>query len=69
MNSSLVGKAKTVVLDTSIALCYLDFIVSVPELLITIATLLTTIMQVLTAVGYIVAYKKQDAKTVKLNEN
>ena len=59
VHSSLIGKAKTVILDTSIALCYLDFLVPVPEWLITLATVLTTIMQVLTAVGYIVGYRKQ----------
>ena len=60
VHSSHIGKVKTVVLDTSIALCYLDFIISVPEWLITLATILTTAMQVFTVVGYIVAYKKQE---------
>ena len=68
VHSSLTGKAKTVVLDTSIALCYFDFIFDVPEILITIATVLTTIMQILTVVGYIISYKNQDNKDVKLNE-
>ena len=69
VHSSLVGKAKTVILDTSIALCFLDFLIQVPEWLITLATVLTTFMQVLTAVGYIVGYKKQEKKEITLNES
>ena len=67
VHSSLIGKVKTVILDTSIALCYLDFIISVPEWLITIATILTTGMQVLTAFGYIIGYKKQETNNIKIN--
>lgn len=67
VHSSLVGKAKTVILDTSIALCYLNFLIPVPEMLITIATILTVGMQVLTAAGYIVAYRKQGTKNVTQN--
>ena len=68
VHSSLTGKAKTVILDTSIALCYLDFILDIPEILITIATVLTTIMQILTVVGYIVNYKKQEVSKVATKE-
>ena len=68
VHSSLTGKAKTVILDTSIALCYFKFIVNVPELLITIATVLTNAMQILTIIGYIVGYKKQENK-VEANES
>ena len=68
VHSSLTGKAKTVVLDTSIALCYFDFIFDVPEIFITIATVLTTIMQILTAVGYIINYKKQEVSKVATKE-
>ena len=58
--SSLIGKAKTVVLDFSIALCYFDFIFSVPELLITVATVLTNVMQLFSIIGYIVHYRKMN---------
>jgi len=68
VHSSLIGKVKTVVLDTSIALCYLDFLVPVPEWLITVATVLTTGMQILTAIGYVLAYRKQGLNKIKTNE-
>lgn len=57
--SSLIGKAKTVVLDCSIALCYLDYIVHIPDLAITIATVLTNIMQFATIIGYVVHYRQE----------
>ena len=57
--SSLIGKVKTVVLDTSIALCYLDFIIPVHRAIITVATVLTNIMQFISIIGYITYYKKQ----------
>ena len=56
--SSLIGKAKTVILDCSIALCYFDYIISIPDLAITIATVLTNIMQVVSIVGYVVKYRQ-----------
>lgn len=56
--SSLIGKAKTVILDCSIALCYFDYIISIPDLAITIATVLTNIMQVVCIVGYVVKYRQ-----------
>ena len=56
--SSLIGKAKTVVLDFSIALCYFDYIINIPELAITIATVLTNIMQFASIVGYVVKYRQ-----------
>ena len=56
--SSLIGKAKTVVLDCSIALCYFDYIINIPDLAITIATVLTNIMQVASIVGYVVKYRQ-----------
>ena len=59
VKSSLTGKAKTVVLDSSIALCYLDFIVHVPREIIDTATVWTNIMQILTIIGYLLDYKKQ----------
>lgn len=59
VKSSLTGKAKTVVLDSSIALCYLDFIVHVPREIIDTTTVWTNIMQILTIIGYLLDYKKQ----------
>ena len=56
--SSKIGKAKTVVLDCSIALCYFDYIISIPDLAITIATVLTNIMQVASIAGYLVRYRQ-----------
>lgn len=57
--SSLIGKAKTVVLDCSIALCYFDYIINIPDLAITIATVLTNIMQFVTIIGYVVHYRRE----------
>lgn len=59
VKSSLIGKAKTVILDSSIALCYLDFIVQVPREMIDTTTVWTNIMQILTIIGYLLDYKKQ----------
>ena len=61
-SSSLTGKAKTVVLDTSIALCYLDFIVRVPRIILGIFSILTNIMQVLSIWGYHKTYRAQVAR-------
>ena len=57
--SSLIGKAKTVVLDCSIALCYFDYIINIPNLALTIATVLTNIMQFITIIGYVVHYRRE----------
>lgn len=67
--SSVIGKVKTVVLDSSIALCYLDFLVTVPELLITIATVLTNIMQIFSIVGYILHYRSIEVNGLEIKEN
>lgn len=56
--SSKLGKVKTVVLDCSIALCYFDYIIHIPDLAITIVTVLTNIMQVASIVGYVVKYRQ-----------
>ena len=66
--SSITGKVKTVVLDTSIALCYLDFIVPVHKDIITVITVFTNIMQVLTIIGYILEHKKQSTKNIEVKE-
>ena len=59
VKSSLTGKVKTVVLDSSIALCYLDLIVQVPREMIDTATVWTNIMQILSIIGYLLDYKGQ----------
>ena len=58
--SSIIGKVKTVVLDTSIALCYLDFLITIPEIVLTISSVFTNIMQVLSMAGYILVYRKEE---------
>ena len=56
--SSKLGKIKTVILDCSVALCYFDYIISIPDLAITVVTVLTNIMQVASIVGYVVKYRQ-----------
>ena len=65
--SSIMGKVKTIILDTTIALCYLDFIVSVPKLLLKIMSVITNILQLLSIGGYYRTYKKQDTKVVAID--
>lgn len=65
--SLTIGKLKTVVLDSSIALCYLDYIFPVYKWLITIATVFTNLMQVLSIIEYIVFYRKQKLNHTKVN--
>ena len=60
VKSSTLGKVKTVVLDSSIALCYLGFIIEIKPIFINVATVLTNIMQGLTIIGYIVHYRKEN---------
>ena len=64
-----IRKAKTVVLDCSIALCYLDYIVHVPDLAITIATVLTNIMQFATIIGYVVHYRQEKNSKLVVKES
>ena len=47
------------ILDASIALCYLDFIVKIPDQFLGITSILTNVMQVLTVVDYIKIYREQ----------
>ena len=56
-HSSMLGKVKTVVLDSSVALCYLDFIVKIPNNVLGVTSVFTNIMQVLTIIDYIKIYK------------
>ena len=62
VHSSITGKIKTIILDSSIALCYLDFIVKVPEIILGITSVLTNIMQLLSIWGYHKTYKTQLAE-------
>ncbi len=64
-HSSIMGKAKTVVLDSSVALCYLDFIVKIPEPILGVTSILTNIMQVLSIYGYYKTYIEQKKKNVE----
>ena len=58
-HSSVIGKLKTVILDASIALCYLDFIVKIPDPLLGVTSILTNFMQVLTVWDYFKIYNEQ----------
>lgn len=69
--SSKIGKIKTVVLDSSVAICYLDKIIPDQQILISIipvATTLTNIMQLLSIFGYLLNYKKQTEKSVEVKQ-
>lgn len=61
-HSSITGKIKTVILDISIALCYLDFIINVSEILMGILSVFTNILQLFSIYGYYKIYKKQSAE-------
>ena len=65
--SSIIGKVKTVVLDCSIALCYLDYLINIPDLAITIVTVLTNLMQLITIIGYIVKYRQERINKAQLD--
>ena len=58
VHSSIIGKVKTVILDSSIALCYLDFLVKVPENFLGITAILTNVFQAITVIDYYLNYKK-----------
>lgn len=58
-HSSKMGKIKTIVLDMSIAICYFNFVVHVPELILGIFAIMANVFQLLTIVGYGLLYKKQ----------
>ena len=66
--SSIMGKVKTVVLDLSIAICYLNFIVNVPEVILGTFTVLANVLQVLSIIGYYRIYREQVAKSKELNK-
>ena len=58
-HSSKMGKIKTIVLDMSIAICYFNFVVHVPDLILGIFAIMANVFQLLTIVGYGLLYKKQ----------
>lgn len=62
VHSSIIGKIKTVVLDSSIALCYLDFIIKVPQIILGITSILTNVMQIISIWGYHKNYRSQMIK-------
>lgn len=64
VHSSFTGKVKTVILDGSIALCYLDFIVNVPNAVLGFTSIFTNIMQVATIIDYFKEYKSQQHSIV-----
>ena len=66
--SSIIGKIKTVILDSSIALCYLDFIVPVHRTIITVATVLANIMQIISIIDYIISYRKQTVNNIAIKQ-
>ena len=64
--SSIIGKVKTVVLDCSIALCYFDYLINIPDLAITIVTILTNLMQLITIIDYILKYRQKRINKTQL---
>lgn len=56
--SSIIGKIKTAVLDSSVALCYLDFFVTVPKFILDITSISTNILQLLSIWGYHKEFRK-----------
>ena len=63
--SSKFGKIKTVVLDCSIALCYFDYIISIPDLAITVVTIMTNVMQFITIINYMIKYRRERINTIQ----
>ena len=63
--SSVIGKIKTVILDIAIALCYLNFIVSINKKAIHISLIIAITMQIITIIGYIRLFLKQNKDNKK----
>ena len=59
VHSIKMGKIKTIVLDLSIAICYLNFILSVPEVILGVFAILTYVLQICSIVGYFKLYRGQ----------
>lgn len=66
-HSSIMGKVKTVVLDFSIAICYLNFITKVPDIVLGVVAVLANILQICSIIGYFKIYKGQVSQE-KLNK-
>lgn len=66
--SSLIGKIKTVFLDSSIALCYLSFIINIPKVLLESSFILANIMQLMSIFGYGKKYIKGEPDDIITNE-
>ena len=64
-HSSILGKVKTVVLDSSIALCYLDFIKPIHDPILGVTSILTNVMQVLCIIDYVTIYGTQKIKNIR----
>lgn len=67
VKSSIMGKIKTIVLDVSIALCYLNFILPVPEVLLGIFTVMANVLQIASIVGYYKVCRKQNKEKILEN--
>ena len=64
--SSILGKVKTVILDCSVGLCYLKYLIFIDNRVIQIALEITIAMQIITIIGYIKNYLVQ-MKDEKIN--
>ena len=60
VKSSIIGKVKTFILDSSVALCYLDFLIKVPEIMLSITAILTNVFQIICIIDYYMRYKRFD---------
>lgn len=64
--SSILGKVKTVILDCSVGLCYLKYLIHIDDRIIQVALEITIAMQIVTIIGYIKNYLIQ-MKDEKVN--
>lgn len=58
-SSRISGKIKTIILDTTLVLCYLNFLFNIPSLIINIFLTITIISQVIASINYVVVLSKQ----------
>ena len=66
-HSSIMGKVKTVALDLAIAICYLNFIIDVPYVILGIFAVLANVLQICSIIGYFKLYRGQVSQE-KLNK-
>ncbi len=57
--SRISGKIKTIILDTSLVLCYLNFLFNIPSIIINIFLIITIISQVIASINYVVVLSKK----------